>query len=119
MKIELIGKLNTIYEEIAAEYERYIRIGALKEGDKLPSVRELAMQVGVNPNTVVHAYILMEERGLIRILPKKGAFVRAYETPPRIDEARSRIARLKEAGVTKEEILSVVEELYGEGGKND
>ena len=119
MKIELIGKLNTIYEEIAAEYERYIRIGALKEGDKLPSVRELAMQVGVNPNTVERAYMLLERRGLITMLPKKGAFVRGGRGSALEEEARSHVAALKEAGVTRDQLLAVVQEIYGKGEEND
>lgn len=83
MEVYLSGKRN-IYEEIVETYAKYIRTGALRAGEKLPSCRGLAMQLGINPNTVERAYSELEKRGLIRTLPKKGAFVRgeAAEKPP-------------------------------------
>ena len=83
MEVYLSGKRN-IYEEIVETYTKYIRTGALRAGEKLPSCRGLAMQLGINPNTVERAYSELEKRGLIRTLPKKGAFVRAEaeEQPP-------------------------------------
>ena len=83
MEVYLSGKRN-IYEEIVETYTKYIRTGALRAGEKLPSCRGLAMQLGINPNTVERAYSELEKRGLIRTLPKKGAFVReeAEEKPP-------------------------------------
>lgn len=83
MEVYLSGKRN-IYEEIVETYAKYIRTGALRAGEKLPSCRGLAMQLGINPNTVERAYSELEKRGLIRTLPKKGAFVReeAEEQPP-------------------------------------
>ena len=64
-----------VFVEVAERYENFIRLGILKDGDKLPSVRTAAGELGVNPNTVQKAYTLLEEKGLIRALPKKGAFV--------------------------------------------
>ena len=61
MEIRLTGK-KSIYEEITEAYERYIRLGALREGERLPSVRALAMRLGVNPNTVDRAYGELEAR---------------------------------------------------------
>ena len=83
MEVYLSGKRN-IYEEIVETYAKYICTGALRAGEKLPSCRGLAMQLGINPNTVERAYSELEKRGLIRTLPKKGAFVRAEaeEKPP-------------------------------------
>lgn len=83
MEVYLSGKRN-IYEEIVETYAKYIRTGALRAGEKLPSCRGLAMQLGINPNTVERAYSELEKRGLICTLPKKGAFVRAEakEQPP-------------------------------------
>lgn len=117
MEIHLNGK-QSIYEEIAAEYERFIRLGVLEEGERLPGVRVLAMQLGINPNTVERAYALLEKRGLVVILPKKGAFVKEnVDQPPLIEEARRYISALKAARLIKQELLAVVEEVYG--GKGD
>lgn len=70
MLIRLKGKKN-IYEEIVDDYTRYILSGALAEGEKLPSCRALAAQLGINPNTVERAYAELERQGLIRTLPKR------------------------------------------------
>ena len=90
MEVYLSGKRN-IYEEIVETYAKYIRTGALRAGEKLPSCRGLAMQLGINPNTVERAYSELEKRGLIRTLPKKGAFVRgeAAEKPPDVPGTES------------------------------
>ena len=117
MEVRLSGKQN-IFEEIASEYERYIRLGALREGEKLPSVRTLAMQLGVNPNTVERAYALLEQKGLVFTLSKKGVFVCAQKTePPLYDEARRHVAALRSAGGQREEQISGVTGIYGTRGK--
>ena len=99
MEVYLSGKRN-IYEEIVETYAKYIRTGALRAGEKLPSCRGLAMQLGINPNTVERAYSELEKRGLIRTLPKKGAFVRAEaeEKPPDVPGMESGEAGVPAAG---------------------
>lgn len=99
MEVYLSGKRN-IYEEIVETYAKYIRTGALRAGEKLPSCRGLAMQLGINPNTVERAYSELEKRGLIRTLPKKGAFVRAEaeEQPPDVPGTESGEAGVPAAG---------------------
>ena len=52
-----------IYLDIADKYEQYIKSGLYQNGDKLPSVRTAASDMGVNPNTVARAYALLEESG--------------------------------------------------------
>lgn len=121
MLIRLKGKKN-IYEEIVDDYTRYILSGALAEGEKLPSCRALAAQLGINPNTVERAYAELERQGLIRTLPKKGAFV-AHAGGGRevlYEEAKHRIAALKSAGLAKEELFALAENIYGRTeGEND
>ena len=74
MQLNFSGKQD-VYIEIAERYKEYIELGVIKHGEKLPSVREAAGELGVNHNTIARAYNLLEEQGLIRALPKKGAFV--------------------------------------------
>ena len=74
MKPDFSGK-REIYLEVAEKYESYIRIGILSPGEKLPSVRAAAQEMGINPNTMARAYSYLEERGLIYTLPKKGVYV--------------------------------------------
>lgn len=105
-----------VYIEVAERYEKYIKIGVLRDGDKLPSVRVAANELGVNPNTVQKAYTLLEEKGLICSLPKKGAFVTFVQNGERNDGRRAEITKLltelKEKGITRDEIAELLTEVY-------
>lgn len=113
----LSGKRD-IYLEIAEKYERYIRLGVLKDGDKLPSVRTAAGELKVNPNTVQRAYAHLETLGLICSLPKKGVFVTYNDeiaddiTDERRYKALKAVNELCDSGITKDELISVIEEVY-------
>ena len=72
--ISLQGK-ESIYEQIRSQIEKFIMNGILKPDDKLPSVRSLAEDLGINPNTVMKAYQELEKNGYIYTLNKKGVFV--------------------------------------------
>ena len=105
-----------IYTQIGDGIREQIRTGILQPGDKLPSVRVAAGDLGVNPNTVQRAYTLLEEQGLICMLPKKGAYVagttgKAEALDPDIMQM---ISRLKDSGVQKETILQAVKEVYAD-----
>lgn len=108
-----------VYLDILERYEKFITLGIIKVGEKLPSVRTAATELHVNPNTVQRAYSLLEEKGLIRSIPKKGAFVifndenKSGVLP--FDTLISEVLHLKEQGAKKDEIISIVEDVF----KND
>ena len=113
MKLNFSGKQD-VYLEIAQKYKEYIELGIIKNGEKLPSVRTAAGEMGVNPNTVAKAYALLEEQGYVRALPKKGAFVTFGEAPAeKEDEHKKMIYALRDAGIDKETLLTWLEEVYG------
>ena len=113
MEVRLTGK-KSIYEEITDTYERYICLGVLREGERLPSVRALAVKLGINPNTVERAYTELEARGLIRTIPKKGVYVLGSQAHIRVyEEARHQLSVLKDAGLTEREARAALEEVYG------
>ena len=64
-----------IYEKVNDSLRQLIFSGALGEGEKLPSVRELAVSLTVNPNTIQRAYRELEQEGTIVSIPGKGSFV--------------------------------------------
>ncbi len=64
-----------IYEQIKASFEKLIVTEALAPGDKLPSVRELATELAINPNTIQRAYKELEAEGIICSVQGKGSFV--------------------------------------------
>jgi len=64
-----------IYTQVVDNFCHQIRAGILENGDKLPSVRELASQLAINPNTIARAYRELEMAGWIATVPGKGCFV--------------------------------------------
>ncbi|NLJ30970.1 MAG: GntR family transcriptional regulator [Clostridiales bacterium] len=64
-----------IYEQLYQSVTRMAALGALESGDPLPSVRALAQELGVNPNTVQKAYQMLERDGIIYSVPGKGSFI--------------------------------------------
>ncbi len=111
MRTRFTGKQD-IYLEIAERYKEYIKLGVIKRGEKLPSVRTLAGELGVNPNTVAKAYSVLEEDGLVKSLPKKGAFVTYGGDSKSESDQKNIIIALKDMGVPKESILKWIEEVY-------
>lgn len=118
MSLPFHGKQD-VYLEIADRFENYMVNGLYQAGDKLPSVRAVAAELGVNPNTVAKAYAVLEQRAYIRALPKKGAFVIYGEggaSAPAPIDARSLLAELMEKGMTYEALIRQAKEVFG---KND
>ena len=64
-----------IYQQIIDQIKRDIALGRLKAGEKLPTVRQLAAQLVLNPNTISRAYRQLEQDGIIVTRPGAGAFV--------------------------------------------
>ncbi len=105
-----------VYENIVAEIRTLIEVGALKEGEKLPSVRAYAVERKVNPNTVAKAYTALEEAGFIEVQLKKGAFVKARSPVERDWEAKlkTQMTAWKEKGVTKAQAETILREVFKE-----
>ena len=105
-----------IYSQIVDGFRDQILGGILQQGDKLPSVRELALQLAINPNTIQRAYRELEMQGWIATVPGKGCFVcgvpqmTPMEQQPLLvafDKAASALLAL---GITKEELIKRLEE---------
>lgn len=108
------GKRN-VFENIVEEIKSLIKVGALKGGDKLPSVRAFAVERKINPNTVAKAYAALEEQGLILVQPKKGAYVIGErDKKNELDKIKAQIAVWKVSGISEEEIAEAVKAVYRE-----
>ena len=66
-----------IYEQVVDKLERLIASGGLEELTKMPSVRSLAMELAVNPNTIQRAYAQLEQDGYLYTVAGRGSFVTA------------------------------------------
>ncbi len=120
MPFKFSGKQD-VYLELAKRFEDYIINGVYSSGEKLPSVRTLASEFGINPNTVAKAYSVLESKGLIRSLPKKGVFViYGYADKDAHDDitlnTRAFLTEMKEKGLTYEELILQAKEVFD---KND
>ena len=100
-----------IYRQIKENYKRLILSGAISENEWLPSVRELASKLAINPNTIQRAYRELEIEGYIGTTPGKGVFAIGGDAlkARRIDEIYDavflEIQKLLELGINKEEII--------------
>ncbi len=104
-----------IYEQVRDELKKLIMKGILKEGDKIPSVREIAGSLAINPNTIQRAYRELESEGFIYSVKGKGNFVSARKDAEQTDRIqgliqsfKSRAAELLYLGVTEEELISYI-----------
>ena len=101
-----------IYTQIIDGFRDQILAGVLQNGDKLPSVRDLAQQLSINPNTIQRAYRELEMQGWIATVPGKGCFVCGVprmtpkEQQPLLDSFDKAAAALMALGVTREELIA-------------
>lgn len=99
------------YLQIVQQVKQNVRLGLLKEGDKLPAVREVVAMIAINPNTVVKAYKELENQGFIEKRSGIGTFVSMQSTgpPPDVQAALLKkleiwITEVKEAGLDEESV---------------
>ena len=97
-----------IYSQIVDGFRSQISTGILQNGDRLPSVRELAQQLTINPNTIQRAYRELEAAGWIATVPGKGCFVCQKETEEShiFAEFDALVATLYQQGVTAETLIA-------------
>lgn len=108
-----------VYEQLIKQVENYIMSDILKPDDKMPSVRNLSMELLVNPNTIQKSYTVLDSRGIIYTVPGKGSFV-SHDAKRIISEGARKhldklvdvISELRLAGISKEEIMEIVERSY-------
>ena len=99
-----------IYEQVRDGFRQLILSGVLPADSKLPSVRELAAELAINPNTIQRAYRELEAEGYICSVPGRGSFVRQDDAAARARRAEllerwdGLTAELLQLGLTKEEL---------------
>ena len=108
-----------IYRQIVEGVRQQILAGALQPEDRLPSVRELAAALSINPNTIQRAYRELEQDGWVRSIPGKGCFVCPR---PREEAGRQELLaqfdevakRLIDGGVSPMELIARLTRMRGE-----
>ena len=99
-----------IYAQITDGFKEQIATGVLEPGEKLPSVRELASHLAINPNTIARSYRQLEMEGWIATVPGKGCFVSSNAASRDREQERwyaafdEAAANLQALGVTPERL---------------
>ena len=116
-----------IYQQLIRQITHAITSGALKPGDRLPTIRWLAAEQVVNPNTVARAYRELERSGLVESGPRTGTFV-TFD-PPKLmaKERRSRVkphldglvAEARILGISNDELKSMLDEALATDGSGE
>lgn len=104
------------YVQLITQVRRAVRAGRLRQGDRLPTAREVVAALTINPNTVLKAYTQLEVEGLVSSRPGLGTFVAQGVPPPLPAEVQRRLRRGLEAwirsataaGLDREGILALI-----------
>lgn len=112
-----------IYEQLKENIIRLAMLGVMQPDEQLPSVRTLAKQLAVNPNTVQKAYQDLEHDGFIYSTPGRGSFVSAgiAESRRLKDEAKESLLKAcfqcKLVNINKDEAVEILKRAYQDGGR--
>lgn len=114
-----------VYRQIMDQVRGAIALGALRPGDQLPTVRQLAVDLAINPNTVVRAYRELELGGLLESNQGTGTFIREQQVEGGKKErarqltqiVREFVARAGAAGFTVQELTAELREIAQESAR--
>jgi GntR family transcriptional regulator len=109
-----------MYQQIVEQVKRSTALGVLQPGEQLPTVKQLALDLTINPNTVARAYRDLERDGVIETSPGRGSFVKADGEAASMKVAASDVARraietavreAKAMGLSRQDVSHVVESI--------
>jgi GntR family transcriptional regulator len=112
-----------IYQQLMDKIEELAVNGLIQADEQLPSVRSLAVELAINPNTIQRAYGELEKKGIVYSVPGRGSFLAASQEAllarsreVNRQELKKVVENAKACGIRKEEFLSEAERLFDEGG---
>lgn len=112
-----------IYEQLYKRVTELIMRKSLLPGDKLPSVRELAKDLGVNPNTVSKAFQNLERDGIIKSLPGRGSFISDADSGAlkraAADNFGKAVRDALQAGLAEKELTEIISMITQTRGKQN
>ena len=114
-----------VYQQLYDDVIRLVSLGVLKNDTKLPPVRILATELGINPNTVQKAYKMLEKDGYIYSTVGRGSFVsnkldqNQAEKIQAKNDLKESIDKAYKKGITKDEMIELVDEITSGGRVND
>ena len=113
-----------IYEQLVSGIKKMIMVGAYAPGEALPSVRQLAADLGINANTIQKAYQVLESQGVVVTLPARGSFVAQSAEALMMQKKQSILKEMRalarEAwamGISEEEATGQIRSAFEKEGK--
>ena len=113
-----------IYTQLIVQIEELLVSGALTPGQRLPSVRDLAAEAGVNPNTMQRALTELERRGLLysqrttgRFVTEDGDMIKSLQERLALTEIRAFLERMEKLGFDRAAVAALIERTQGEETK--
>ena len=114
-----------IYEQIVERFQELMMSGVMEENSQLPSVRSLAMDLSINPNTIQRAYAELERQGYIYSVKGKGSFV-ADNSHIRDSKREAVFKKQEEVALEawtlqadRERLHQIIDQIYSRGGESD
>ena len=104
------GSGEPIYEQLVRQIKHAITTGVLKPGDQLPTVRDLAVKLVINPNTVARAYRELEQDGLVESNTRRGTVVKLSPPGMLLSERRKRLQPFIDQVLTEAHVLNFTED---------
>lgn len=107
-----------IYEQIVEKFQMLIVKGVLPPGSQMPSVRSLAVELSINPNTIQKAFAVLEQEGYIFSVKGRGNFVSESvslfqkKKDACLEELRKLLAQAKELGILESDCRNVLSQVY-------
>ena len=109
-----------LYEQVTEKFRTLIYQGVLPADSRIPSVRQLAMELSINPNTIQRAYMTLEQEGLIYPVKGKGNFVADTQKIQEKSKENFRqeflelVRKGNHTGFEEEELIALVQRIYKE-----
>ena len=111
-----------IYEQVVERFQELMATGVLPQNSQLPSVRSLAMELSINPNTIQRTYAELERQGYIYSVKGKGSFVaensriQDRERKALLSEWKELTQKARSLGIERQQVQDIIDEIYDEGG---
>ncbi len=114
-----------IYEQVVERFKELILGGALEPDSQLPSVRALAMELSINPNTIQRAYAELEHQGFIYSVKGKGSYIASAglllqkKNSEVLQALKQVVQEARKLGTTEEQVILIVKQIFRGDSGND
>lgn len=107
-----------LYLQLETQIIRLINLGVYESNAPLPSIRAMACELGINPNTVARAYKDLEQKNIIYTIVGKGVFVNANTDNQiktiKLDHLEKTLKLIKNAGISKQDVMHIINSVWRE-----